>query len=413
MTTRIRRTELFAKVWEKPVLKVARDLGISDVALHKICRKHDIPVPPRGHWAKVAAGKRVSRPPALGPGSMADDFILITGPRTAGLPKSVQDALAEGKAAEQSHHVEQAGPPSPHILRLRADLDSAKPKKGGFISLTGRKQFRLMVTPECKERAYLALSRLVGAANQRGVEIVPSEHGLAFQIGEDQVSLSVTEPMKKVPHVPTDREKILLDKWEESCRRKKALGQWISKWDRPNVPEKDEVHSGQILIDVDEHKYHQGIRRKYSDGKHQRVENLSERIITAVVACAAASKQKRIDDARREKEYQEEQRRRAEAERVMNLAKKRLELQDAVSKWLNRADQMDTFVANYRSSFPDQNLPEICEMFLSWISDQASYARSRVAPDKLADTIGYYQLMDDQTKLSSWVSIEIEPRRRY
>jgi hypothetical protein len=37
--------------------KVAEDLGISDVALKKICDKHRVPTPPRGHWAKTAAGK--------------------------------------------------------------------------------------------------------------------------------------------------------------------------------------------------------------------------------------------------------------------------------------------------------------------------------------------------------------------
>lgn len=413
MPVRMLREELFLKVWEKPVLKVARDLGISDVALHKTCRKHNIPVPPRGHWAKVAAGKRVVQPPTLHPNSAANEFVQIIGPQTADLPKSVQDALTEGRAAEQNRPRASTRPTSPYVLSLKGDLDLAKPKKDRFISLTGRKQFRLTVTPECKERAYLALSRIAAAAVERGVEIVPSEHGLAFQIGEDQVSLSVTEPLKRVPHVPTDREKVLLDKWEESCRRKKALGQWISKWDRPKVPETDEVHGGQLLVDVDQHKYHRGIRRRFSDGKHQRVENLAERIITAVVACAAESKQQRIDDARRQKEFEEAQRRREEQERVMNLAKKRMELHDVVKKWLDRADQMDKFVATYRSSFPTERLPETCEMFLSWISDQASFARNRVAPAKLADTIEHYQLMDDQAKLSSWVSIEIESRRRY
>ena len=41
--------------WERPVTKVATELEISDVALHKICRKHNIPVPPRGYWAKLTA----------------------------------------------------------------------------------------------------------------------------------------------------------------------------------------------------------------------------------------------------------------------------------------------------------------------------------------------------------------------
>ncbi len=42
---------------------LAKEFAISDVALHKICRKHDIPNPPLGWWAKKAAGKKVKHAP--------------------------------------------------------------------------------------------------------------------------------------------------------------------------------------------------------------------------------------------------------------------------------------------------------------------------------------------------------------
>ena len=42
---------------------VAATLGLSDVAVAKACRKADIPVPPRGHWARKQAGKRVTQTP--------------------------------------------------------------------------------------------------------------------------------------------------------------------------------------------------------------------------------------------------------------------------------------------------------------------------------------------------------------
>jgi len=48
-------------VWSKPMTHLAKEFAISDVALHKICRKHGIPNPPLGGWAKKAAGKRVKQ----------------------------------------------------------------------------------------------------------------------------------------------------------------------------------------------------------------------------------------------------------------------------------------------------------------------------------------------------------------
>jgi hypothetical protein len=60
---KLSRQELYDLLWKTPATKLARQYGISDVGLAKICKRHDIPRPPRGHWAKLANGKRVRRPP--------------------------------------------------------------------------------------------------------------------------------------------------------------------------------------------------------------------------------------------------------------------------------------------------------------------------------------------------------------
>lgn len=50
MATEIARQALYDLVWSKAKTQVAKDLGFSDVALGKICKKANIPVPPRGYW---------------------------------------------------------------------------------------------------------------------------------------------------------------------------------------------------------------------------------------------------------------------------------------------------------------------------------------------------------------------------
>jgi hypothetical protein len=42
------REDLYELVWSKPKTEVARDFGLSDVALAKRCRKLGVPVPGRG-----------------------------------------------------------------------------------------------------------------------------------------------------------------------------------------------------------------------------------------------------------------------------------------------------------------------------------------------------------------------------
>ncbi len=63
MQTIFTREALYELVWSTPVKALAGEYGISDVAFAKTCKQHFIPLPPRGHWAKLEAGKRVYRQP--------------------------------------------------------------------------------------------------------------------------------------------------------------------------------------------------------------------------------------------------------------------------------------------------------------------------------------------------------------
>lgn len=59
----MKRSELYEKVWASPMTKLAAELGISDVGLAKACRRHAVPAPPRGYWAKLQAGQKPPRTP--------------------------------------------------------------------------------------------------------------------------------------------------------------------------------------------------------------------------------------------------------------------------------------------------------------------------------------------------------------
>ena len=56
------RQQLFEYVWTTPMRTLAKDFGISDVGLAKVCRRYDIPRPPVGYWAKLEHGKKVPKP---------------------------------------------------------------------------------------------------------------------------------------------------------------------------------------------------------------------------------------------------------------------------------------------------------------------------------------------------------------
>lgn len=68
--------EFYNKVWSTPAKTLAAELGISDVMIGKICRKHKIPKPSLGYWAKFYAGKKVRQPSF--PDALANSSVKIT-----------------------------------------------------------------------------------------------------------------------------------------------------------------------------------------------------------------------------------------------------------------------------------------------------------------------------------------------
>ena len=59
------RQELYDLVWSSPVSTAAKQFGISDKTLALKCSAIKVPIPPRGYWAKVAAGEAPGRTPMI------------------------------------------------------------------------------------------------------------------------------------------------------------------------------------------------------------------------------------------------------------------------------------------------------------------------------------------------------------
>src|SRR2546426_1642289 len=91
------RKDLYELAWSKPMRELAKDFGISDVALAKPCRRLAIPVPGRGYWARVDVGQQPYRPqlPKREP-QWLDDGALTVGPSREGAAHYSIAAHAEG-----------------------------------------------------------------------------------------------------------------------------------------------------------------------------------------------------------------------------------------------------------------------------------------------------------------------------
>jgi hypothetical protein len=99
------REDLYELVWSKPMRELAKDFGISDVALAKRCRGLGIPVPGRGYWARLDAGQAPHRPKLPERKSeWRDHRALTVAPAQEALPaiRSPAEALQEAERIQRA-----------------------------------------------------------------------------------------------------------------------------------------------------------------------------------------------------------------------------------------------------------------------------------------------------------------------
>jgi hypothetical protein len=149
------REELYEQVWSQPMRTLAASMAISDVALAKRCKAANVPVPPRGWWAKKEAGKaaKVEPLPPL-PFALANyfpayedvpkgrDFDQSDGEKVAALPerpvfRDLAHVQAEIRAAVKSIKVPAAlTTPHPIVARLLKQDAERKPASSSTYSFS-------------------------------------------------------------------------------------------------------------------------------------------------------------------------------------------------------------------------------------------------------------------------------------
>jgi len=78
-----RRDDLYRIVWTSPVSEVAARLGVSDVALAKLCRRAGIPIPRRGYWQRTEAGQALEPAPLKESPKGLPELLRIRGTKPA------------------------------------------------------------------------------------------------------------------------------------------------------------------------------------------------------------------------------------------------------------------------------------------------------------------------------------------
>lgn len=346
------REQLYDLLWAKPATEIAKELGVSDVWVGKVCKRANIPKPALGYWQKIAAGKvmkKIPLPPPLPlqaanmfvlgesrhshyphvsdwPEPKSDDEPLPPPPEPPAFTETIDEVRARAEGLFAVMRLNQSlAQPHPMTVRL-LDGDERRANRGrSFVLSWEQPRFR---HPAGKE-LLTALNRLFEAWTSLGAEVRVD--------GQTNQSISVDVLGQRLPLGVVDYQ------WEGNSldsgvkpNRKFGLF-WEYQYDRYRFSPKD--------------------FKTYREYDSFPAEVLRALLVESVVRAETqvrAGKQRRYECIieRRQKILQDREKRRLEAirqheEAVQQLRQKRIDLTDQALDRISQADRLRSLIAAF------------------------------------------------------------------
>ena len=397
MARQFTREEFYELVWSKPMTHLAKEFLLSDVALHKICRKHNIPNPPLGWWAKKAAGQKVKQTslPRAKPGVAT--LITIVGGELRQEPGAIVLARENARVLASSMTADTV--PNPIVQRTVARLCKAKPAGvAGLVAVDGVGLIKCEVAPASINRFELALNRIAAAAEAIGIELVRGDAAAAFFCDGEAIGFAVTEVVKREKHVPTDQEKS-----DQEARQRKRARRWQrNSWDDldlslsgPRIPEWDYHPTGQLAFELEQAYLLGGTpRRSFRDAKIQRLEAMASDIAVGVAVFAAAKKHERL---RREEEAQRQEQERLCREQVLrdrHVEERRGSALDKVLDEIAALERLRSLVAGLRTELRTADNERVAT-FVTFAEQRLAMREGALSAERLARRFDEERLFGD------------------
>jgi hypothetical protein len=353
------RQELYDRVWATPIDTLAKQFGLSGRGLGKLCARCRIPVPPRGYWAKKAAGQRVFKP-TLPPDDdpyrqeiHLDDRISSEAEATDALPE-VHPLVAFERMPEHRLSVDDSLQIThEYALKTQRLLKRAKRDPNG-LSIVPAGVLHMRASRGVHERALRILQALLTAFDARSFPVTTTTEGVRVTILDEPLGFGIEEELTSVEHRITFTEQKLIDR---------GLG-----W---QVPKVDHVPSGKLTLVITNVR---GMRYRWTEGSVRPEDRLNTFIVGLVRAAlgvkrqrAEAEEQERV---RKEDEHkrQEEARRVAEAERRWREEQGRVERLERLLEVWGRHNRLRELVATLRRAVGDVEAESEIGRWLHWAS---------------------------------------------
>jgi len=371
MVAEVSRKDLYDQVWAAPMTKVAKQYGLSDRGLAKLCERNGIPVPPRGYWAKKHAGHRLKQETLPSDTSQYPEFIRIFGNEP--LPEEIREAVqtARLKQEKQSSPTQDHGEATPGEELHRSVRATARASRkarllpDGSINAIGAGLCGISVGPDCVERTIRILDMIARALDKQGLSLQPAENSMKVVSGSDELSFSLIEHVQRHKHTPTTEEQEKEKRMQEKRQRDIRLGNWNFSWERA-WPEFDYIRTGQLGIQLS-NQYVGNARRSWNDGKTQKVETMIGEIAVGIVAYLTGIRLQREKRERRHREYEESQRRWALHKRREEREEKRRVFVNSLAEKITETENLKAFLAKLpaKSGGTDES-----DRMISWVRER-------------------------------------------
>ena len=354
-----RRERLYEEVWDEPAEKVAKQYGVSGVALAKTCRKLDVPLPSRGHWARIQAGQKIPVPPLPPFAGKNEIRTVIQVPRKDPLDADIDRILAnetgQGVAAPSVQISKTLDSPHPIVRKAISAYRDGKVDEYGLL-------VRNLDAPDLRvglssfDRALRIYDALFKA-----VEKQCGRSGIGDRVGEyrrakrpmyvvvlgEKVEVAITERTRRRDHVPTLEE-----------QKEKARGRYFY------APRYDYHPTGELTFKI--MSFGGGsCRTEWTESSRRPLESILGDILEGIRRFAAHLIAEREDRARKAEEKQTNLARLAELRDRREAEKARFEqLESEVGRW-NEARSIRTFAeAAQQARLRDEN-------WIRWALEQA------------------------------------------
>jgi len=354
---RLSRKELYELVWKVPGRQLAARYGISDVALAKTCRRLGVPRPSRGHWARVAAGKKVVRATLPATRTGQDEFVVLmkvddastVAPQRPRLAVSVPDTLIGAHRA---------------VLALARALKRAELDEYDRLVIRGLGAPVLATTVTVHRRALLIIEALCRTLTERG-------HEIRFEWLADQNTRSVltsestsTRAARLVALIEDEfielslEERVVVRPYEasEEEQRRMHSGEFDA------LPKTMRVVEGLLELRVHE----RGVATtRWRDWKRRRLDS-SVGEITLALEEEARRRRVRREEATREQSMREARERQIAEARARELHEKqmRADLLEMATAW-SRSQDVRRFLDAVRVASSSARSVEL-ESWLEW-----------------------------------------------